>query len=157
MHTRRNAALLTQTEREHFLRALIEIKHTPAPGAPQGVSIYDRFVATHGAIMEISVGTPPTSVNMGHWHIGFLPWHREFLRRFELELQAVVPEARLPYWNWTDHATARARVFIDDFMGPLRGMPIASGWFRSAVPANERPAEFMNSLLRSWPLRECTT
>ena len=29
----------------------------------------------------------------------FLPWHREFLRRFEKELQ--MP---MPYWKWEDEA-----------------------------------------------------
>src|SRR4029453_17529407 len=35
-----------------------------------------------------------------HQNIGFLPWHREYLRRFELALQAAVPGATIPYWSW---------------------------------------------------------
>ena len=30
----------------------------------------------------------------------FLPWHRDFLFKFEKELQAVRPNVTLPYWDW---------------------------------------------------------
>lgn len=36
-----------------------------------------------------------------HWCPSFLPWHRDFLRRLELDLQAVDPSINLPYWDWT--------------------------------------------------------
>lgn len=31
----------------------------------------------------------------------FLPWHRYFLREFELALQQSQPQVTLPYWDWT--------------------------------------------------------
>ena len=38
----------------------------------------------------------------------FLPWHREFLRQFELDLQDVSanPSLTLPYWDWTLHRSS---------------------------------------------------
>ncbi len=36
-----------------------------------------------------------------HGGPAFLPWHRDFLRKFELALQAVEPSVTLPYWDWT--------------------------------------------------------
>ncbi|KAI0220986.1 hypothetical protein L0F63_004345 [Massospora cicadina] len=31
----------------------------------------------------------------------FFPWHREYLRRYELALQRVDPSVVLPYWDWS--------------------------------------------------------
>lgn len=31
----------------------------------------------------------------------FLPWHRAYLYEFELALQTLVPQATLPWWDWT--------------------------------------------------------
>src|SRR5207244_8723127 len=41
---------------------------------------------------------------MGHMIHGnptFLPWHRELLRRLELDLQAIDSSVTIPYWDWT--------------------------------------------------------
>lgn len=152
MHIRKNAANLTADERAAVLSALYGIKHTQASGAPAGVSIYDRFVATHAAVMEIRTASWPTTVNMGHWNIGFLPWHREFLRRFELELRNIVPEATLPYWHWTDHDAAVTEVFTPEFMGELTTGEISDGVFRLQVPSSERPPWWPSSA-EGWPVR----
>ena len=34
----------------------------------------------------------------------FLPWHREYLLRFERDLQSINPEVTLPYWEWETDA-----------------------------------------------------
>ncbi|MFD0357974.1 tyrosinase family protein [Streptomyces sp. NPDC127110] len=145
MDIRRSAASLTAAQREAFLQAVVRLKHRPAPGGPAGVSVYDQFVALHGAVMAVIVpGLPPGErVNYGHWDIGFCAWHRKYLREFERALQAEVPGVTIPYWDWSDHTGAVARVFVPEFLGSLRTggpAPVADGPLRDPLPAPERPA-----------------
>ncbi|KAJ3265302.1 hypothetical protein HDU77_005747 [Chytriomyces hyalinus] len=39
-------------------------------------------------------------VDQAHGLPIFLPWHREFLRQFEEELQMINPDVTIPYWDW---------------------------------------------------------
>ncbi|CAI2352169.1 unnamed protein product [Caenorhabditis sp. 36 PRJEB53466] len=43
----------------------------------------------------------PDSAPGAHWGPAFLPWHREFLRQFEIALQTEVPSVTLPFWDST--------------------------------------------------------
>lgn len=83
----------------------------------------------------------------GHRGPGFGAWHREWLRRFEMDLQSVDPSVTLPYWDLTDHQGTRDVIFQDGFMGPS-GSPtdnkLASGFFRESVPKKERPSWWPN-------------
>lgn len=36
-----------------------------------------------------------------HWGPVFLPWHRDYLRKLEVELQKFDSNITLPYWDWT--------------------------------------------------------
>ncbi|MEZ4606719.1 MAG: tyrosinase family protein [Deinococcales bacterium] len=149
MDIRKSALELSNQERHDFLKALIMLKNTEAfVGADY--SLYDQFVALHLAVMEVSYPENQESINGGHWNIGFCPWHREYLRRFELALQQMVPGVTLPYWDWAKNRAIMKELFHDDFMGKLthaqqlsgrRWWPkdLDSGFFRHSMPLSEAP------------------
>lgn len=145
MDVRSSATDLSEAERDRFLEAVIRLKHQPAPAGPAGVSVYDQYVALHGAVMAVlAPGLPPgETVNFGHWNIGFCAWHRQYLRSFERDLQAQVPGVTIPYWDWTDHVDAVNELFTPDFLGSLREGrpgPVPDGVLRESVPPDERPS-----------------
>ena len=143
MDVRKNAVDLTDDERDRFLEAIVRLKHEPAPGAPSGVNVYDTFVALHGAVMGVVPPDGGDPVNYGHWDIGFCPWHRQYLRQFELALQEEVAGVTLPYWDWTAHPDAINFLFTPEFLSSLNigfPRPVADGVLRDTVPDAERPA-----------------
>ena len=92
MNVRRNVLELSTEERKDVVDALLALKKRGR---------YDDFVREH--VQAMNLPTPgrgerpdPLRRNAAHRGPAFLTWHREYLRRFELELQ--VP---LPYWDWT--------------------------------------------------------
>ena len=145
MDVRKSAVDLSATERDAFLEALIRLKHRPASTGVAGASRYDQFVALHGAVFAVlAPGLPPgTTVNFGHWNIGFCAWHRRYLRDIEKELQAEVAGVTLPYWDWTDHVGAVRALFTAEFLGSLRvgaPGPVTDSVLRNPVPPADRPA-----------------
>lgn len=101
MGVRKNQSTLTAQEKQNFVDAVLALK---ANGT------YNQFVQQHRDSMAMS--------NMwAHHGPAFLPWHREFLRRFELALQAVNPTVNLPYWNWTVDNSPTSSIWSNDFMG----------------------------------------
>ena len=107
---RKNAAHLSAGERAEFVDTLLRMKQIPSQFAP-AVSAYDYFVNLHvDAFKDHQSGA--------HMAPGFLPWHREFLYRFELEMRRASGNQRitLPYWDWTEPGSVEA-IFSDDFLG----------------------------------------
>ena len=118
LKTRKNILALTPTEKTKFLKALKTLKQTVPE--KQTLSIYDQFVLRHVLTMGFrrSLGaTGAAQGNPAHSYPAFLPWHRQFLREFEAELQKVDPTVTLPYWDWTD-PKALDVILQDDFLGP---------------------------------------
>lgn len=119
MGVRKNAKFLSAAEQEDFVRACILMKADIVnPGAPAAdrYSKWDEYAAIHRMIQNVNA-PGAANVNFAHGGLGsysFLSWHREFLYRFELQLQTYVPGVMLPYWDWTDPAT----IMIDTFLGP---------------------------------------
>lgn len=143
MDIRKSAVDLDASERDRFLEALIRLKHNQAPDAPSGVSVFDQFVALHGAVMAVTVPEAQDIVNFAHWNIGFCPWHRQYLKEFEMALQMEVAEVTIPYWDWTDHVDAINKLFTPDFLSSLNAglpQPISDGFLRSIVPQAEQPS-----------------
>lgn len=114
---RKHAVDLTPLERAEFVEAVRSLQTAPAPDDPE-ITWYEQFVQWHleGARCENAHG------NSGAIHFSpvFLPWHREFLLKFEAALQEVSgnPNLRIPYWDFTDPASSAA-VFSADFMGGM--------------------------------------
>jgi tyrosinase len=102
MGIRKDQAALTPAERAAFVAAVLALK---AEGT------YDVFVAQHRTAMQAGTNDP------AHNGPAFLPWHREYLRRFERALQTVDPSVWLPYWDSTVNQFVTALPWTADFMG----------------------------------------
>jgi tyrosinase len=87
---RENFYSLAPGKKREFVDAIVRLKTT---------GIYDQYVIWHAQTMAIMTKQPGerTGRNAAHRGPNFLPWHREFLRRFEKDLQ--MP---LPYWKWEE-------------------------------------------------------
>jgi tyrosinase len=72
----------TDAERIAYRNALITLKNN---------GTIEQYRAIHAA---------NPSLYHHNSNLMFIPWHREFLRQFELQLKSVNPTINLPYWNW---------------------------------------------------------
>lgn len=127
---RKNVLDLTPEEKADFVNAIKTLKTIPGNN-DKGVSLYDETVAIHAGAMTFdpmqlggqvmlpqdtpSTG-PATGSDAAHEHGGFLPWHREYLSRFEKALQSVNPNVTLPYWDWADPRSVNV-IFDPNFLG----------------------------------------
>lgn len=101
MGIRKNQATLSADEKSRFVNAILQLKAN---------GIYDRYVRQHRDLFfDANAGIHETAL--------FLPWHREFLRRLELDLQRIDPSVSLPYWDWTVDRSLTASLWGADFMG----------------------------------------
>jgi tyrosinase len=101
MGCRKNLNRLTIAERQAFTNAINQLRDN---------GLYDSYVRQHRGAM-------------GHGHGGpaFFPWHREYLLRFEQDLQAIDPSVSIPYWDWTSEnlnaAGTESLIWRNDLMG----------------------------------------
>lgn len=100
MGVRKNVRTLDADERRRFVDAMLQLK---ANGR------YDQYVALHK--VQFDGGGP------AHQGPAFLPWHREYLARFEQELQVIDPAVTLPYWDWTTERGTGGPLWTPDFLG----------------------------------------
>lgn len=143
---RKNVVDLTQHEKAEFVEAVKALKTTVLPG--HQINIYDEFVAQHVAAMGLmspEAQGPAAGHDGAHESSLLLPWHREFIHRFEKALQSVNPNVTLPYWDWTNPEALNV-IFQDDFLGQngqgvsfnipqlgtIQGGPVPSGAFSAA-------------------------
>ncbi|KAJ1356375.1 hypothetical protein KIN20_014079 [Parelaphostrongylus tenuis] len=84
---RKEIRMLSADERQKLWLAMNKLKGTTI----DNITIWDLHTLVHY----------PDSAPGAHWGPAFLPWHREFLRQFEVALQREVPSVSLPYWDST--------------------------------------------------------
>jgi len=110
---RRNVKSLSHAQKKDFVDA---VKGLKAKNNGNSISTYDQYVEWHAKAMGKMVDGVR---NLAHSGPIFLPWHREFLRRFELDLREIVPGVSLPYWNWAEDSNdpENSDIWSEDFMG----------------------------------------
>ncbi|KAK6047641.1 hypothetical protein COOONC_14854 [Cooperia oncophora] len=107
---------LSDDERKRFHGAVLAIKSSGE---------FDRLAAVHAQF-----------ATSGGAHSGpaFLPWHREYIKRFEIALRQVDPEIALPYWDSTlDENMPDSKdsiIWTNEFMGETTGGNVVGGAFR---------------------------
>ena len=115
MHTRKNAATLSTTEKEKLMNAIITLKKTVKPG--HTTNVYDEIVAIHYGVIS---RTGAASGDGGHGGPAFFAWHREFILRFEKALEEVDPDVALPYWKWeSGNSSDTLDIFTADLLGTM--------------------------------------
>ncbi|TPQ27214.1 tyrosinase family protein [Methylomonas koyamae] len=130
MGIRKNHTTLTPDEKARFIAALLQLKAN---------GVYDRYVRHHRELFNSGI----------HRSVLFLPWHREFLRRLELDLQAIDASVSLPYWDWTTDRNANSSLWDDDFMGgngvprggAVQNGPFAFGSGRWPLTERDSPSD----------------
>jgi hypothetical protein len=98
MGIRKNYRSLSTAERDRFVRALLHVKST---------GIIDQFADLHATHFSHGI----------HRSSHFLPWHREFLHRFEDELRTHDAEITIPYWDSTVDRSPLDPLWNSSFLG----------------------------------------
>lgn len=112
---RKDAASASVAERAAYVQAILDIAASPYifPGGTD-------YWRTQEAIHRFGPSTR-------HHTPAFLPWHREFINRYEGLLQEANPKVKLLYWNWTQSPRLPPLdYFTSAFMG-ASGYQTASG------------------------------
>lgn len=102
MRCRKNYRDLSPAERDRFVQALHHVK---------AAGIVDQFASEHEAHFSHGI----------HRSSHFLPWHREFIRRFEDALRTYHPAVTLPYWNSIVDRSASDPLWDNAFLGQFDG------------------------------------
>ena len=107
MNWRRNVASLSKIEQQQFTAAVKALKNKQLMVKPA----INMTNLSSGIMLPAYKDTPEGQDQRTVAHSGpaFLPWHREFIRRFELELQQVNDGTgiTLPYWNWSEDSSKK--------------------------------------------------
>jgi tyrosinase len=130
---RKNQAMLSADEKSRFVSAVLGLK---ASGK------HDQYVSDHR-----------DAAHGAHRGPAFFPWHREFLRRFELDLQSIDPNVTLPYWDWSVDNSPSSSIWDSSFLGgngrtsdgKVMDGPFAfdAGNWRLNVVPSEDPSPFL--------------
>lgn len=89
---RREIRDLSEQELNTFLRTFRALGRK---NQRTGISVIDQYTRIHNDNVRYAHGVP-----------GFLPWHRQYIRNIEKELQKINPRVVLPFWDWTKDSQA---------------------------------------------------
>jgi Common central domain of tyrosinase/Bacterial Ig domain len=118
---RRNAADpgVPQADVDEYKNAILAIGKSPVPAAYKfpDMSFFSKQQQVHNyiAVFPDSGGFNP------HGSDAFLPWHREFINRYEILLRQAYPKVTLFYWDWTTDPSTYAR--FTGLMGNFHNYP----------------------------------
>ncbi|HWY78197.1 MAG TPA: tyrosinase family protein, partial [Verrucomicrobiae bacterium] len=122
---RRNAADpgVPQADVDEYKNAILAIGASPVPSAFMfpDMSYFAKQQDTHYFV----VTTPDTGGFDPHGSDAFLPWHREFINRYEILLREAFPKVTLFYWDWTTDPSTNSR--FTGLMGNFRASGGAIG------------------------------
>ncbi|KAF8371221.1 tyr-6 [Pristionchus pacificus] len=132
---RREVRMMSREERKAVFEAMNILKNTEV----DNITAWDLHTLVHY----------PDSAPGAHWGPAFLPWHREFLRQFEIALQKERDIAFLPYWDSTlDQGLPRPAdsvLWSDELLGNGNGY-VKTGPFKDwetnvLMPLSEVPVK----------------
>lgn len=131
---RKNAGTATVAERNAYRDAILDIGTLPGFVLPDGYTYWRKQDDVHEFGPSNRHGTS-----------AFLPWHREFINRYEAMLQEADPTVKLLYWDWTTdpaNTTGGFNIFSSSFMGAsgrgTGGTPIGLPFSGLGAPAVSR-------------------
>lgn len=127
---RKNGAAASAAERTAYVNAILAIGTNAAYVFPMGLGFWQTQQEVHRDMGSFS--------NI-HETLAFLPWHREFLNRYELLLQQYDPTVKLLYWDWTTNPSTSLS-FMGSFSGSI-GAP-----FNPASPPTLAPPSVTRGL-----------
>jgi hypothetical protein len=139
---RKSYSDLTGIERDRFVQALYHLKST---------GVIDQYANGHD-----------TFFHAAHHSSHFLPWHREFLRRFEDQLRTFHPDIPIPYRNSTVDTShtdpLRNHAFLGQFdaaWGLGRALDIGEVYLRLSPEPDKRWPERYRQAQGLMTLEEC--
>lgn len=132
---RKNGATASAAEQSAYVKAILAVGTTLAYKFPMGIGYWQTQQEVHSMMgMHSNI----------HDTLAFLPWHREFVNRYEIVLRQYDPTVKLLYWDWTTVPSASLS-FMGSFSGNI-GAP-----FNPATPPTLAPPTVTRGLGASPP------
>jgi tyrosinase len=110
MALRQNQKSLTDFEKQKFVKAVLDLKAEKTGNT----NTYDKYVQWHKDTVDDATGREDA-----HMGPALFAWHREFLMRFEKDLQRISNNESLglPYWDWSVDRYPDSSIWGSGFLG----------------------------------------
>ncbi len=133
---RKSAVAATAGEQADYVTAVQTINAAPYL-FPDGITYFNKQNNVHFTLFNLGI----------HNSLRFLPWHREFINRYEALLREVKPTLTLLYWDWTTDPSPGI-IGAGGFMGVANGAVGApfAGWGLARAKSALAPGGFAAGL-----------